>query len=176
MECGLSKTRLYSIYSGMKQRCYNPNNQHYPWYGAKGITICDEWLGDNGLQNFFDWALNHGYNENLTIDRLESDKGYSPENCQWVTSSLNSSRAHMSKEKNDFLKFQNITIAQKLSMALSHKGISQSELARRIGTTPQNLNQKIKRNTLTKEELEQIGEVLEAAWRAEFVFKDGTVI
>ena len=49
MEHGLSKTRLYSIYSGMNQRCYNPNNQHYQWYGAKGITICDDWLGDNGL-------------------------------------------------------------------------------------------------------------------------------
>ncbi len=67
MEHGLSKTRLYNIYSGMKQRCYNPNNQHYQWYGAKGITICDEWLGDNGLQNFFDWSLSHGYDENLTI-------------------------------------------------------------------------------------------------------------
>ncbi|WP_024346609.1 helix-turn-helix domain-containing protein [Lacrimispora indolis] len=69
-----------------------------------------------------------------------------------------------------------MTTAQKLNMALSYKNISQSELARRIGTTPQNLSQKIKRNTLTKEELEQIAEVLEATWRAEFVFDDGTVI
>lgn len=69
-----------------------------------------------------------------------------------------------------------MTIAQKLSMALSYKGISQAELARRIGTTPSNLNQKVKRNTLTKEELEQIAEVLGGAWRAEFVFDDGTVI
>ncbi len=69
-----------------------------------------------------------------------------------------------------------MTIAQKLSMALSYKGISQAELARRIGTTPSNLNQKVKRNTLTKEELEQIAEVLGGTWRAEFVFDDGTVI
>ena len=69
-----------------------------------------------------------------------------------------------------------MTIAQKLSMALSYKGISQAELARRIGTTPSNLNQKVKRNTLTKEELEQIAERLGGAWRAEFVFDDGTVI
>lgn len=69
-----------------------------------------------------------------------------------------------------------MTIAQKLSMALSYKGISQAELARRIGTTPSNLNQKVKRNTLTKEELEQIAEVLGGTWRAEFIFDDGTVI
>ncbi len=69
-----------------------------------------------------------------------------------------------------------MTIAQKLSMALSYKGISQAELARRIDTTPSNLNQKVKRNTLTKEELEQIAEVLGGTWCAEFVFPDGTKI
>lgn len=69
-----------------------------------------------------------------------------------------------------------MTIAQKLNMALFYKGISQAELARRIGTTPSNLNQKVKRNTLTKEELEQIADVLGGTWRAEFVFDDGTVI
>lgn len=69
-----------------------------------------------------------------------------------------------------------MTIQQKLSMALSYKGISQAELARRMGTTPSNLNQKVKRNTLTKEELEQIAEILGGEWRAEFVFSDGTVI
>lgn len=69
-----------------------------------------------------------------------------------------------------------MTIEQKLSMALSYKGMSQAELARRIGTTPSNLNQKVKRNTLTKEELEQIAKALGGTWRAEFVFEDGTVI
>ena len=69
-----------------------------------------------------------------------------------------------------------MTTAQKLSMALSYKGISQAELARRIGTTTSNLNQKVKRNTLTKEELEKIAEVLGGTWRAEFNFPDGTVI
>ena len=69
-----------------------------------------------------------------------------------------------------------MTIEQKIKMALSYAGISQAELARRMGTTPSNLNQKVKRNTLTKEELEQIAEVLGGVWRAEFVFADGTVI
>ncbi|MCI8297092.1 MAG: helix-turn-helix transcriptional regulator [Lachnospiraceae bacterium] len=69
-----------------------------------------------------------------------------------------------------------MTIAQKIGMALSYKGISQAELARRIGTTPSNLNQKVKRNTLTKEELEKIAEVLDGTWKAEFEFPDGTII
>lgn len=69
-----------------------------------------------------------------------------------------------------------MTIEQKISMSLSYKGISQAELARRMGTSPSNLNQKVKRNTLTKEELEQIAEVLGGTWRAEFEFPDGTVI
>lgn len=69
-----------------------------------------------------------------------------------------------------------MTIEQKIKMALSYAGISQAELARRMGTTPSNLNQKVKRNTLTKEELEQIAAALGGAWRAEFVFEDGTVI
>ena len=69
-----------------------------------------------------------------------------------------------------------MTIAQKIGMALSYKNMSQSELARQIGTTPQNLSQKIKRNTLTKEELEKIAETLGAVWKAEFEFPDGTII
>ena len=69
-----------------------------------------------------------------------------------------------------------MTIEQKIKMALSYVGMSQSELARKIGTTPQNFNQKLKRNSLTKEEMEQIAAVMGSSWRAEFVFADGTVI
>ncbi|RKJ78384.1 XRE family transcriptional regulator [Butyricicoccus sp. 1XD8-22] len=69
-----------------------------------------------------------------------------------------------------------MTIEQKLRMALSYAGISQAELARRIGTTPQNLHQRVKRNKFTKEELEEIAAALGGTWRAEFVFDDGTVI
>lgn len=69
-----------------------------------------------------------------------------------------------------------MTIEQKIKMALSYAGISQAELARRIGTTPSNLNQKVKRNTITKEEMEKIAAVIGGKWRAEFVFEDGTVI
>lgn len=69
-----------------------------------------------------------------------------------------------------------MTIAQKINMALAYKGMSQAELARKIGTTPSNLNKKVKRDTLTKEEMEQIAHALGGSWRAEFVFNDGTII
>lgn len=69
-----------------------------------------------------------------------------------------------------------MTIEQKISMALSYRGVNKSWLSRELNTTPQNLNQKIKRNTLTKEEMEKIANVLGCEWKAEFVFDDGTVI
>lgn len=69
-----------------------------------------------------------------------------------------------------------MTTEQKINMALAYKGISQAELARRIGTTPSNLNRKVKRDTLTKEEMEKIARALSGSWRAEFVFENGTVI
>ncbi len=69
-----------------------------------------------------------------------------------------------------------MTIEQKIKMALSYSGMSQAELARRIGKTPSNLNQKVKRNTITKEEMEEIAAAIGGTWRAEFVFDDGTVI
>lgn len=166
MEHGLSKTRLYSIYSGMKQRCYNPNNQHYQWYGGKGITICDDWLGDNGLQNFFDWSLSHGYNENLTIDRLDSNKGYSPDNCQWVTSSINSSKAHINNSKNS------ITMGEKIKIVLKRRNMTLGELAEQTSQSRQNLSNKMSRDNFNEKELLTIAGVLDCTYHAGFTMND----
>ncbi|HBB2114862.1 TPA: hypothetical protein J9582_000105 [Escherichia coli] len=85
---GMTHTKLYKVFIGMKTRCKksnnNPRNKHYR---EKGITICDEWLNDSS--KFIEWALNNGYQEGLEIDRIDNDKGYSPDNCRWVTHAEN---------------------------------------------------------------------------------------
>lgn len=79
---GEIKTRLYNIWSHIKQRCLNPKNKDYPNYGGRGITICNEWLA---FIPFRDWALNTGYKEHLIIDRKNPDGNYIPLNCRWLT-------------------------------------------------------------------------------------------
>lgn len=81
---GMYKSRLNKEYRGIKQRCYNPKNTRYEYYGGRGIKICDEWLGKEGFANFMNWSLENGYNDKLTLDRIEVDKSYSPSNCRWV--------------------------------------------------------------------------------------------
>lgn len=96
---GKSGTRLYRIYMGMKQRCYNPNSPVVSRYGGRGIGICPTWLGPNGFEHFYRWALTNGYREDLTIDRIDPDLGYSPVNCRWISLSENASRAHRGKRQ-----------------------------------------------------------------------------
>ena len=67
----------------MRQRCYNPKNKRYKEYGARGVTVCEEWL--NNFEAFYEWAIANGYRDNLTIDREDANKNYEPSNCRWIT-------------------------------------------------------------------------------------------
>lgn len=80
---GETKSKLYKVWSMIKQRCLNKNNKFWKDYGGRGITICDEWK--NSFESFRDWSMNHGYKKGLEIDRIENNKGYYPDNCRWTT-------------------------------------------------------------------------------------------
>lgn len=80
---GFANERIYQTYRDMISRCYNPKCKAFKDYGAKGITVYDEWR--NSMEDFIKWAMANGYNDKMTIDRKENTKGYSPDNCHWIT-------------------------------------------------------------------------------------------
>lgn len=85
-----TNTHLYSIWDSMKRRCEKPGNQHYDRYGARGIKVCPQW---HDFKAFERWALSNGYRDGLSIDRIDNDGDYCPENCQWITLADNASKS-----------------------------------------------------------------------------------
>lgn len=107
---GMSRTRIYGVYRDMYNRCYNENDISYSNYGGRGITICPEWLGDNGIKNFSEWAYSNGYDENAergecTIDRIDVNGNYEPSNCRWTNTETQSNN----KSSNRYFEIDGVT-------------------------------------------------------------------
>lgn len=113
---GKKKTRLFKVWLSIKNRCSYTNGIGYKYYGGRGITVCDEWLHD--FQAFYDWSMANGYKEEIspngrnrwTIDRIDNNKGYSPDNCRWVTIEVQANN----KTTNHFVEYngEKLTLSQ----------------------------------------------------------------
>lgn len=126
------KPRTFVIWCGMKARCYTKSNISYKSYGAKGVSICNEWLGEHGFENFHKWAVSNGYKDGLEIDRINTHGNYEPSNCQWVTKAENQRKQRntrffevngINKNINEWCKFLRI------SKATAYKKLKESEKA-----------------------------------------------
>lgn len=120
---GQTKTRLYRIYLRMKQRCTNESLSDYQHYGGRGISVCDEW---STFEPFLEWAMQTGYNNTLTIDRIDNSQGYSPDNCRWVTMAVQANN----KRNNRLLTHDGKT--QTLSQWATEIGIGRSTIEARL--------------------------------------------
>lgn len=129
---GKRYTRIYSIWSGMKSRCFLETDLDFLNYGGRGITVCDEWK-DN-FELFYNWAINNGYEENLTIDRINVNSNYEPNNCRWITSA----EQNRNRRNNVYLTYDGVTMtcaewSRKLGLNVGtvnnrlHKGYSVEE-------------------------------------------------
>ena len=94
------KNKLLQVWKNLRSRCNNPNHPKYNRYGGRGIVCCEEW---NKFYNFYIWAINNGYEPGLTLDRIDSNDNYKPNNCRWVNYYVQENN----KENNIFLEYNN---------------------------------------------------------------------
>ena len=121
---GMWGTRIYRIWKNMKTRCNNPNGKDWKDYGGRGITVCEEW--QHNFQAFYDWSMANGYNDDLSIDRIDCDKGYSPDNCRWTDATTQANNKH----NNHLITINGVT---KTCMAwIKDTGISRSTFYQRL--------------------------------------------
>ena len=121
---GQSHTRLYKIWADIKTRCYNTKSTNYHKYGGRGICVCNQWVED--YQTFEKWALENGYKDNLTIDRINPNGNYEPSNCRWVTQKVQQNN----RRNNRLLTYNNETLT--ISQWSEKLGFKRSVIGQRI--------------------------------------------
>lgn len=121
---GLTNTKIYGVWCGIKCRCLNEKSHEYQYYGGRGITICQEWQND--FQAFYDWAMANGYQEGLTIDRKDVNGNYEPSNCCWVTMEF------QNNNRRNCVKITYNGETKSLSEFAKQKGIKYTTLWRRL--------------------------------------------
>jgi Fic family protein len=129
----MTGTRIYNIWKGIKKRCYNNNSSNYKNYGERNIIMCEDWIKD--FMNFYNWSIDNGYNDTLSIDRKDNDGNYEPNNCRWTTS-----KAQMNNSR----------INHKITLNGETKLLH--EWSKIIGITPSNVLRRLSEN-LTDEEI-----------------------
>lgn len=143
---GHSGERLYKIWKGMKNRCRNENDPGYKNYGAKGITVCDEWK--EGFNTFMEWALNNGYKDNLSIDRTNVNGNYEPSNCRWATRKTQANNT----TRNHYITHDGETKTMKEWS--EHYGIPYSTFRSRIAHTNGNIEKALDKTRFRKEKID----------------------
>lgn len=121
-------TRLYRIWRGIKDRCINHNSQHWDDYGGRGIKMCDEWVSDFVV--FRDWALSNGYSPELSIDRIDNNGNYTPDNCRWVNIFV------QANNRRDNKRYEYNGISKTISQWSKETGIQESTLNLRLKRWP----------------------------------------
>lgn len=121
---GQTNTKLFSVWQKMRYRCSCKNRKDYAYYGGRGIIVCDEWKND--FQAFYDWAMDNGYREGLTLDRIDNNGNYYPENCRWVTMKEQCNN----RRSNNYITYNGKT--QTLQQWAEEYGIARNKLSSRI--------------------------------------------
>lgn len=160
---GNSRTKLYKVWSQMKQRCYNENDSSYKNYGAKDISICEEWK--DGFESFLDWSIQNGYKEGHDIDRINSKGNYSPKNCQWIERS-----AHRAKDSSFFKQsdFDKINGMYQNGMSLRSIGVV-------FGTTHNAVSNLLRSNNIdikNRVSIDDVDEAIECYFRSKISLRE----
>lgn len=133
---GESDTKLYSIWKAMKKRCNNKNSSDYKYYGGRGIEVCPDWQND--FKSFKKWAVENGFKENLKLDRIKNNEGYSPDNCQFITHAKN-----CRKRSNSIL---NSKLVEKIRLKYRTGVYTQQELANEYNVSRSHISNITRKN------------------------------